>query len=126
MRRFPAIFALLSLAILFGCEGNYKLKNETRRKGYARGEKVELRFTLLAGARPPDSINVRVLEKKTGYEYSDWACKDSCDTACFYTCIWDGRKPDGRWPAGGRYLVYAIADREESAFSDTVTIGLGD
>jgi hypothetical protein len=126
VRIIPAISVLLSLAILFGCQGNCKLKNETRHGGYAMGEKIDLRFTLSGSARPPDSINVRVLEKKTGYEYSDWALKDSCDIACFYTCTWDGRKPDGRWPAGGRYLVYAAADREESAFSDTVTIGLGD
>jgi hypothetical protein len=126
MRSMPAISALLSFLILSGCRADYELKNETRAAGYAMGERIDLRFTLSATNQPPDSINVRVLEKKTGYEYSDWAYKDSCDTACIYTCIWDGRKQDGRWPAGGRYLVYAVADREESAFSDTVTIGLGD
>ncbi len=126
MRIALPISTLLSFLILLGCEENHKLKNETRSAGYAMGEKIGLRFSLSGFARPPDSINVRVLEKKSGFEYSNWAFKDSCDTACSYICIWDGRRPDGRWPAGGRYLVYAMTDLGRPAFSDTVTIGLGD
>lgn len=126
MRIILAISALLSSLILSGCREDYQLKNETRAAGYARGERITLRFSLSGSAQPPDSISVAVLEKKTGYEYSNWAFIDSCDTACSYTCTWDGRKTDGRWPAGGRYLVYAIADPEKTSFSDTVEIGLGD
>jgi hypothetical protein len=126
MRFGLSISTLLSLLIMVGCQENHRLKNETRAAGYAMGEKIDLRFSLSGFSQPPDSIKVRIVEKKTGYEYSDWALKDSCDTACIYTCVWDGRKPDGRWPAGGRYLVYAMTDLEKPSFSDTVTIGLGD
>ena len=126
MRFALSVVTLLSFLILISCEQNHKLKNETRAAGYAMGEKIDLRFSLSGFSHPPDSINVRILEKKTGYEYSDWAFKGSCDTACFYTSIWDGRKPDGRWPAGGRYLVYAMIDLGRPSFSDTVVIGLGD
>ena len=36
------------------------------------------------------------------------------------------RKPDGTWPLGGAYLVYAKTVNNKNVFSDTVQIGLGD
>jgi hypothetical protein len=110
--------------IALSCVDRAFLKNQTRPGGYAMGEKIDLRFISNRVNNPPDSIAVFVLENNTKFLYSTWAARTDCDSACHYSVAWDGRKPDGRWPAGGRYQVYAKLSEE--LYSDTVTFGLAD
>lgn len=118
---------LISLmAIVYSCENGHRLSNTTRPGGYAMGERIVLQFSLPKSGDPPDSIDVEVLERKTGYTYSLQAGLEDCPTVCRYVCVWDGRKPDGQWPAGGPYLVYATAKLKRTVYSDTVEIGLAD
>jgi len=121
---------LLMIAILFplfiGCSHKTRLSNNTRPGGYAMGETVALRFSLEKSDVPPDSIDVWVVERKSGYTYSLRAGLTAKDTLYWYSCSWDGRKADGRWPSGGHYLVYGIIEAEKAVFSDTVEIGLAD
>jgi hypothetical protein len=119
-----AILTLSILILLAACNDEFALKNMTRPGGYAMGEQVQLKFELENSKGAPDSIDVFVLESKTKYEYALRAGRGNCNGSCEYDVIWDGRKTDGSWPAGGRYQVFAgIGER---AFSDTVQIGLGD
>ena len=122
--------SLLFIILLFGfqvsCRGKHEMTNDTRPGGYALGERISLRFSLFGNDGFPDSISVRILEKKTGYTYLARALQGECNDICRYEYIWDGRKPDGSWPAGGRYLVYASADLNGMIYSDTVLIGLAD
>lgn len=118
---------ITAVILLFAsCDNKYTLTNETKPTGYAKGESVRMRFSLTAAKEAPDSIDVSVLEKKTGYLYEFRAGLDKCDSLCRYSADWDGRKPDGRWPAGGVYLVSAAAGLERTVHSDTVEIGLSD
>ncbi|MEE9555203.1 MAG: hypothetical protein V3W18_13020 [candidate division Zixibacteria bacterium] len=122
-------YALLTIAIvlpIFGCQKDPVLINETRPGGYAMGEKVPLKFSLSKIDNPPDSIDVSVWEKKTDYRYAFRAALENCDIVCGYSRIWVGRKPDGRWPAGGTYLVFASVEMKRTVYSDTVVIGLAD
>jgi hypothetical protein len=120
------IAIILMVVLIFACAEQPSLKNRTRSAGYAKGENILLAFNSTSAKRAPDSIQVFVLEKKTGYEYLRWARKGNCNTTCAYSIMWDGRKPDGSWPLGGVYLVYAKAANRPVIFSDTVTIGLTD
>jgi hypothetical protein len=122
----PLLMAILVPGLLISCRGKYEMTNDTRPGGYALGERISLEFSLSGGDDFPDSISVYILEKKTGYTYLARALQGECNDICRYECIWDGRKPDGSWPAGGRYLVYALADLNGMVYSDTVLIGLGD
>lgn len=122
MRYFAVIIAV---AIMVSCGDKAFLKNQTTPGGYALGEKVELRFATDRTENAPDSIMAYVIEKKTDFRYSLGVGKVGCDKVCEYRGIWDGRKPDGRWPAGGRYQVYAVME-DGNVYSDTVQIGLGD
>jgi len=114
---------LLALALL-SCANRLALKNQTRPGGYAMGEKIELRFSTNVVENPPDSIPVFLLEINTKFQYSIRAARTECDSVCLYDAVWDGRKPDGSWPVGGRYQVYAKLSDE--IVSDTVQFGLGD
>ncbi len=121
--------ALSTLIIAFSilaCDRDPTLSNDTRPGGYAMGEKVSLEFSLPELNNPPPSIEISVLEKKTSFIYSLRAKLENRENACRYACIWDGRKPDGRWPEGGPYLVYATAELKQTVYSDTVEIGLAD
>jgi hypothetical protein len=117
--------ALIS-ALTFACGKQLTLKNQTRSAGYARGENILLTFDTNPAENSPDSIQVFVLEKKTGYEYLLSAQKRDCDTVCTYSIMWDGRKPDGSWPVGGPYMIYARTTGRLAVSSDTVQVGLGD
>ena len=122
----PFLMAILVLSVLVSCRGKHEMTNNTRPGGYALGERISLRFSLTGNGGFPDSISVHILEKKTGYTYLARALQGKCNDICRYECIWDGRKPDGSWPAGGRYLVYAFAELNGMVYSDTVLIGLAD
>jgi hypothetical protein len=122
----PLVVAIVLLSFSVSCRGKYEMKNDTRPGGYALGERISLKFSLSGIGEFPDSISVRVLERKTGYTYLARAGRGECNDICRYECIWDGRKPDGSWPAGGRYLVYAFADANGTVYSDTVLVGLAD
>jgi hypothetical protein len=89
------------------------------------GENVKLEFSVSDIKNMPDSLEVRVFEKKTGYLYETFAKPSDAVESGRYECSWDGRKPDGSWPAGGRYWVYAVITGTK-AVSDTVEIGLTD
>ena len=117
---------ILLTAVTFSCKSHIYLKNLNETHGYALGELVKLMFAANVAQYPPDSIQVFVFEKKSGFEYSLWAKKDGCDTLCSYSIMWDGRKPDGSWPMGGTYLVYAKLGDRANVFSDTAWIGMGD
>jgi hypothetical protein len=125
MKKITIAFVLLA-ALILACNERPLLKNRTRSAGYAKGENILLTFNTGTAKGAPDSVQVFVLEKKTGYEYLRWARKGDCDVTCAYSIMWDGRKPDGSWPMGGVYLVYAKAPNRPSVFSDTVQIGLTD
>ncbi len=116
--------SILATMLTLSCADRKFLKNQTRSAGYAMGENVELKFATNRAANPPDSIAVFVLENKSKYQYSTWATLTGCYSVCLYSVIWDGRKIDGNWPAGGRYLVFAKLG--EDIFSDTVQFGLAD
>ncbi len=118
--------AILLLSLSFSCREKHEMTNDTRPGGYALGEKISLKFSLSGNDDFPDSISVHILEKKTGYTYLARAGRGECDIICNYESVWDGRKPDGSWPAGGRYLVYASAEINGMVYSDTVLIGLAD
>ncbi len=122
----PFLMAILVLSLLVSCRGKHEMANDTRPGGYAMGERISLEFSLSGNDGFPDSISVQILEKKTGYTYLARAMRGKCNDICRYEYSWDGRKPDGSWPAGGRYLVYAFADLNGMVYSDTVLIGLGD
>ncbi len=122
----PLILAILVISLSASCTEEYEMINDTGPGGYALGEKISLEFSLSGNGDFPDSISVHILEKKTGYTYLARARRGECDDICRYECIWDGRKPDGSWPAGGRYLVYASAELKGMVYSDTVLIGLAD
>ena len=122
----PLFLAILLLGLSISCRGKYEISNDTRPGGYALGERISLKFSLSGNDDFPDSISVHILERKTGYTYLARAGRGECDDICHYECIWDGRKPDGSWPAGGRYLVYGIAELNGTVYSDTVLIGLAD
>jgi hypothetical protein len=124
MKKIAVILTLCGL--LTGCQGREFIKNQTRATGYAIGEKIELRFVSSKSETPPDSIAVFVLEKKSDYRYETWAPLQGCGDVCEYKVVWDGRKDNGSWPMGGRYLVYASFDADTPVYSDTVQIGLGD
>ncbi len=117
---------MLLTTVIFSCSKHPALRNQTRAAGYAKGENILLTFKTKEAGSLPDSIQAFVLEKKTGYEYVLWAKKGACDSLCSYSTFWDGRKPDGSWPLGGAYLVYAKSVNHTSVYSDTVQIGLGD
>jgi hypothetical protein len=121
-----SITFLILISLLGSCGNKAFLKNQTKPGGYALGEKVPLRFATDKIKNPPDSIKVYISEKKTSYRYSVWAQKVGCDNTCEYKAIWDGRKPDGSWPSGGRYFVYGSLRGNPDTPSDTVEIGLGD
>jgi hypothetical protein len=110
---------------LFMCKDQPVISNLTRPGGYAMGDSVRFSFSVTGLKSSPDSLVVKVFEKKTGYLYHDIANPEDCDDCGRYECHWDGRKPDGSWPAGGRYWVFAIIP-EYNAVSDTVEIGLTD
>lgn len=118
------LFPLLLLTLVV-CKDQPVISNLTRPGGYAMGESVMLSFAVSGIKTKPDSLEVKIFEKKTGYLYDDIANAEDCDHCNRYHCLWDGRKPDGSWPAGGRYWVYAIVP-EYDAVSDTVEIGLTD
>jgi len=122
----PLLLAILLLGFSASCREKYEISNDTRPGGYALGERISLKFSLSGNEDFPDSISVHILEKKTGYTYLAWARLGKCNDICHYGCIWDGRKPDGSWPAGGRYLVHATAELNGTVHSDTVSIGLAD
>lgn len=122
----PVLSTLIIAFSIFACDNDPTLSNDTRPGGYAMGEKVSLKFSLPKLNNPPPSIEVSVLEKKTNFIYSLRARLESRENVCRYVCIWDGRKPDGRWPRGGPYLVYAAAEFKQTVYSDTVEIGLAD
>jgi hypothetical protein len=111
-------------ALWVACDEKMYLKNQTRPGGYALGEKIRLSFETASMEIPPDSIAVFVFETKTKYKYAIKAGLKECNSICEYAVIWDGRKPDGGWPLGGRYLVFAGLGDE--IYSDTVEIGLAD
>ena len=119
------IFVALFMFI-FGCASEYKLKNNTKPMGYAMGSDVKLSFVLDTDKNVPDSIGVRVLESKSRYVYTDYARLAVTDDSSVYVCEWNGRKPDGSWPIGGRYYVSASVQIENTIYSDTVEIGLTD
>jgi hypothetical protein len=118
------IATILLILICASCRERLYIKNLTRPGGFAMGEEVQLMFETKATRTNPDSLPVFVLEIKTKYRYTAWALKGNCDKTCIYKVSWDGRKPDGSWPAGGRYLTYAIHDN--GIYSDTVEFGLAD
>lgn len=122
----PALSALIIAFSILACDKDATLSNDTRPGGYAMGEKVSLNFSLPELNNPPAFIAVSVLEKKTNFIYSLRARLESRENVCRYACIWDGRKPDGRWPEGGPYLIYATAELKQTVYSDTVEIGLAD
>jgi hypothetical protein len=107
------------------CKDQPVISNLTRPGGYAMGDSVRFSFSVTGLKSSPDSLMVKVFEKKTGYLYDDIANPEDCDDCDRYECYWDGRKLDGSWPAGGRYWVYAVIP-EYNAVSDTVEIGLTD
>ena len=113
------------LTALISC-ASLHIKNETRRQGYAKGENILLTFTINQTKNPADSIRVFVMEEKSGYTYPLWAARTNCDKICNYAVTWNSRKPDGEWPMGGRYKVFAMIDKPKPVISDTVEIGLGD
>jgi hypothetical protein len=119
---------ILSLLLLlsFSCNEQLFLRNETKPVGYAMGENIELKFASNAPQGTADSVEVFVLETKTRYLHDLWAKRAGCDTICQYSTFWSGRKPDGSWPVGGPYLVYAKMSDRQTIYSDTVQIGLGD
>jgi len=119
--------SLLALFLLLtACAQKPKLVNNTKHGGYAKGENVKISFTLSAVKTAPDSINVRVIEAKSGYTYYFRIGRESGDGSFVYAGTWDGRRPDGMWPRGGKYLVFAAADLGSLVYSDTVEIGLTD
>ena len=122
-------YRLLFIAIvvsIFACQKIPVLTNDTRPGGYAMGENVRLEFSLATANSVSDSIDVSVWEKKTGYTYILRAGLETIDKTSRYSCYWDGRKPDGRWPRGGTYLVYATIELGQTVYSDTIEIGLAD
>lgn len=123
MRKMLLLCILLSVSI--SC-ASLHIKNETRRQGYAKGENILLTFSVNQTKNPTDSIRVFVTEAKSGYTYPLWAVRTDCDKICTYSVKWNGRKPDGEWPMGGRYKVFAMIDKAKPVISDTVEIGLGD
>ncbi len=120
------LLAILVLSLSASCTEEYEMTNDTRPGGYALGERISLEFSLSGNDDFPDSISVRILEKKTGYAYLARARRGECNDICHYEYVWDGRKPDDSWPAGGRYLVYAFVKIDGMVYSDTVLIGLAD
>jgi hypothetical protein len=120
------IVALLLLPLSISCNEQIFLRNETKPVGYAMGENVELTFASNAPKGDADSVEVFVLETKTRYLHDLWAKRAGCDSVCQYSTFWNGRKPDGSWPVGGVYLVFAKLNDRQTIFSDTVKIGLGD
>jgi hypothetical protein len=120
------LLLIIFSGLIAGCQGRTFIKNQTHPGGYAIGEKIELRFAANKSEYPPDSVAVFVLEKKSDYRYAIWAKLVGCDDVCEYKVIWDGRKDDGSWPMGGRYLVYGSIDADTPVYSDTIQIGLGD
>ena len=116
---------LLISSILISCKDHPAVSNLTRPGGYAMGDSVRLSFSLSGMKTAPDSLEIRIFEKKTEYLYETFAKPADTENGDRYECFWDGRKPDGSWPAGGRYWVYAIIP-ESNVVSDTVEIGLTD
>ena len=123
MRILLLLCVLLSVSI--SCN-SLRIKNETRQQGYSRGDNVLLSFSVNQTKDPADSIRVLVIEAKSGYTYNLWAAKFNCDKTCSYKALWNGRKPDGQWPIGGRYQVFAMIEKPNPVYSDTAEIGLGD
>jgi hypothetical protein len=121
---FSSLILVISL-ILVSCNEKPVLKNLTRPGGYAIGENVRLVFSVSGKENAPDSLAVKLFEKKTEYIYETLAARVDAEDTVLYEYYWDGRKPDGSWPAGGRYWVYAVIP-EIGAVSDTVEIGLTD
>jgi hypothetical protein len=116
---------LLFLSISISCKDQPEISNLTRPGGYAMGDSVRLDFSLSGMKTAPESLEVMVFEKKTGYVYEIFARPAEREDKGRYECFWNGRKPDGSWPAGGRYWVYAVIP-ESNVVSDTVEIGLTD
>jgi hypothetical protein len=123
MKKIALCMTLLS--IMVSCQNRTFFKNQTRPGGYAMGEVITLKFSTNATKSSPDSVSVFVLEKKTDFRYSLWARRTVCQDVCQYEARWNGRKPDGSWPEGGRYFVYAVIG-DDDVYSDTIKIGLGD
>ncbi len=90
------------------------------------GSLLELKFQVSGFDNIPDSLKVRVFEKKTAFVYEVFAHKIILKDHNNFSYLWDGRKPDGSWPSGGVYWVYALLGRNHSIVSDTVEIGLTD
>ena len=123
MKKIVLLMLLFSVAV--SCGDQPTVKNQTRKAGYAIGENVKLAFTVSGTKTAPDSLEVAIFEKKTGYIYKTFASPVAAQDNNRYECVWNGRKPDGSWPAGGRYWVYADIP-ESNVVSDTVEIGLTD
>jgi len=119
------ILPLLPLVIT-SCTTKIKFTNNTRAGGYAMGENITLKFTFKPTEKAPDRILVNILETKTGSMYTLNVPKGKCGEVCEYTTKWQGKKPDGSWPAGGKYLVYAMIGASQLVYSDTVEFGLAD
>ena len=123
MRKISAI--MIFAFFIISCEGSTSIKNQTRAGGYALGENVQLIFTISGKPVEQDSLAVSVFEKKTGYTYNMFAGRVDQESGERFEYSWNGRKPDGSWPEGGRYWVYAQIP-ETNTVSDTVEIGLTD
>ena len=119
-------FAISLLALLVSCKDDPKINNLTRPGGYAMGSAVELKFEVSGIKKIPDSLKVKVFEKKTAFVYEAFAYKINLKDHNEFSYLWDGRKPDGSWPSGGVYRVYALMGENNSIVSDTVEIGLTD
>jgi len=123
MRYFIPLLLILSISL--SCEDQPVVSNLTRPGGYAMGDSVKLAFSISGTDAVPDSLKVMVFEKKTGYLYETFAKPADLKSENRHECFWNGRKPDGSWPAGGRYWVSATIP-ESNVVSDTVEIGLTD
>jgi len=123
MRYFFPLLLILSISLT--CQDRPVVSNLTSPGGYAMGDSVKLAFSVSGIVAVPDSLEVMIFEKKTGYLYETFARPADLKSENPYECFWNGRKPDGSWPAGGRYWVYAIIP-ESNVVSDTVEIGLTD
>jgi hypothetical protein len=107
------LLLLMAATILLSCSVKLKFSNTTRPGGYAMGENVTLKFSISPANKAPDRILVNILETKTGSMYTLQVDKGRCGDACEYATKWQGRKPDGSWPVGGKYLVFAMAGDEK-------------
>ena len=118
------LLTLIFITSAFACSPG--IRNETRPAGYARAEDIMLRFSMDKSSTPLDSLRVCVIEEKSGFKYDVWAIRTDCMKRCHYLLNWNGGKPDGSWPLGGRYKIFAFIEQPKYVQSDTVEIGLTD